>query len=262
MRKLILLLALFSLCLASQASVRYVYVGATTASDSNNGLTTNTAYADFAPLNFGGAHTPVAGDVIYVLTTNADGSILNPGNSTALCIRNFGPSGTSGSPIIFSNYPGMYISLNGVGNQTANNDLLDIRGSSWLNIYGINVTNNYRVASFQSVTNCEIAYCDFGWSLLPPSISVAALQPFIMSISSQSNWVHNCTVHDAQAGQFSDSTHCMTFGTFVSSTDYTEGNIIESNICFHAGHDTLSVYGPYNLMRQNFVRNENWFFPV
>jgi hypothetical protein len=73
--------------------------------------------------------------------------------------------------------------------------------------------------------------------------------------------VHNCTIHDQTANPAAqDGGHLATFGLFYSTTDYTAFNIVESNICYHAGHDALSLYGPYNLARCNFVHNEPYYF--
>ncbi len=47
---------------------------------------------------------------------------------------------------------------------------------------------------------------------------------------------------------------------FYSTNDWTSYNILESNTCYHAGHDTLSCYGPSNVLSHNFIHNENWNF--
>ena len=252
-------LKLAGLCLAAflvsssvQATTYYI---ATNGNDSWDGSSptyvsgTIGPFADFRPINWAAAHQLAPGDVLYVL----GGIYDHTSDSPATALRIYGVAATQSNPIIISNYPGQYPVIYGSG---PNNNTIDLRGDCWIKIIGLNETNAYRGAAFQSITNCEIAYCDIGGG----NTNFGYIAPFSVSGSSQSNWVHNCTVHDALAAPVGDSTHCMTFGLFYSTTDWTSYNVIESNICYHAGHDTLSVYGPYNLLRNNFIHNENWFF--
>jgi hypothetical protein len=215
----------------------------------------------FTHINSFGVPGLNAGDVLYV----RGGVYDHTSDSLATCIRLMNPAGTSNSPIIISNYPGETPIISNSGPNIATIGLGNYQnGGSWVKIFGINSTNAYRQFQAQFMTNCEIAYCDFGGD----NTNYGYNCPFIMYNCSQSNWVHNNTVHDAisdpTAGNgtngTAEGTHNMTFGLFYGPTDWTSYNIIESNTCYHAGHDTLSCSGPSNVLRNNFVHNEPWFY--
>jgi hypothetical protein len=206
-------------------------------------------FADFGPINWSSAHQLAPGDFLYVL----GGIYYHTNDSTATCLRIYNLTASKTSPVIVSNFLGQYPVIYGSG---SNNSTIDLRNSSWIKIFGINETNAYRGTSFQSVTNCEIAYCDFGGG----NTNYGYMAPFTMYISSQSNWIHNCTIHDALAAPVGDSTHCMEVGNFYGTNDVSAYNIIESNVLYHAGHDVLGVCGPFNLVRGNFIHNEAWYY--
>jgi Right handed beta helix region len=206
-------------------------------------------FADFGPINWSSANQLAPGDVLYVL----GGIYYHTNDSTATALRIYGVNATQSNPIIVSNYPGQYPVIYGSG---PNNNNIDIRSSSWIKIIGLNETNAYRGVSLQSVTNCEVAYCDFGGG----NTNYGYMAPFTMYISSQLNWIHNCTIHDALAAPVGDSTHGFEVGNFYGTNDVSAYNIIESNVLFHAGHDVLGVCGPFNLIRGNFIHNEAWYY--
>ncbi len=225
------------------------YDGLAAAYDGTHGPKQNFRDLMYSETTYTSGCTLVPGDVVYV----EGGTYDHTGDGVDTALRLSGAYGTQANPITISNYPGQYPVIYGSG---PNANTIYLFSCSWVRIIGINETNAYRGAEFSSVRNCEIAYCDIGGG----NTNLGYLQPFSMDTSSQSNWVHNCTVHDALAQPVGDSTHCMTFGLFFSTTDFTAYNIIESNTCYHAGHDVLSIYGPYNLVRNNFIHDENWYF--
>lgn len=209
-------------------------------------------FADFYPINWGSAHALQPGDTLYV--RGGVWNHTNDGLNNRLLVANV--SASQASPIVVSNYPGEYPIIYGSG---PNNNAIQLTACSWVKIFGINVTNAYRSVLCFGVTNCEIAYCDFGGGDTSVGCCLAV---FSMYSSSQSNWVHNCTIHDGGVDPTAvqGSGHSATFGLFYSTNDCTAYNIIESNNLYHAGHDTLSVYGQNNLVQYNFMHNEPWYF--
>ncbi len=247
-----LCLAAFLASISAQATTYYI---STNGNDTWDGSSPTYAggtagpFADFRPINWASANQLAPGDILYVLGGTYDHSDDN----VATCLRIFGAAATQSNPIIISNYPGQYPVINGSGR---NNYAIALNGSSWIKIFGINVTNAYRGVALQSITNCEFAYCDFGGG----DTNYGYLAPFTMYVSSQSNWIHKCIIHDALASPVGDSTHCFEVGNFYGTNDVSAYNIIESNVLYHAGHDVLGVCGPFNLIRGNFVHNEAWYY--
>jgi len=127
---------------------------------------------------------------------------------------------------------------------------------SWVKLFGINSTNAYRAPMMQWATNCEVAYCDFGGG--NTNLGPVPTE-FVIYNCSQSNWIHNNVVHDSVPSAIADSGKLLTLGNFYSSTDMTSYNLVESNTCYHSGHDALSCYGPSNVLRNNWVHNESFF---
>jgi hypothetical protein len=247
-------------CAAPLARATTYYVDVTNGNNSWSGTSSRHEggmvgpWLNFAHINHGGTRQLQPGDVVYAMA----GVLEHSGDSMATSLflaplAGHALGGTSNNPIVISNYPGAYFTISNSGRNVST---ISLSHCSWIKIFGINETNAYRGACVQYCTNCEIACCDFGGG----NTNFGNLCPFTMYNCSQSNWIHNNTVHDALATPVGDSTHCLTVGMFYSTNDWTSFNIIESNVCYHAGHDALSCYGPSNLIRNNFVHNENWYF--
>jgi hypothetical protein len=156
-------------------------------------------------------------------------------------------SGTSGSPIVFSNYDGAYFVISNSG---ANQNTINLHGLSWVNVFNINSTNAYRGPILQNCTNCQIAYCASGGT---NSLGVLASWTFQNNV--QYCWIHN---NYGSSQPFNNSCgdggdHGASLGTYDSKSDFTAFNIIESNTFTIGGHDCLSVYGPSNVIQNNWL---------
>ena len=206
---------------------------------------TDGPWRTFTHINYGAKPGLHPGDVVYV----RGGIYDHTSDSVATSIRLISLYGTPSSPIIISNYPGEWPVIYG---SSSNNSTIALTHAAWVQIFGINSSNAYRSPCFQYVTNCEIARCDFGGG----GAHIGYLPAFAMYNCSQFNWIHDCVVHDSPTRMRDDSTHNMTFGLFYSSNDFTACNLIESNVCYHAGHEALSSYGPSNVLAFNWVHNE------
>jgi parallel beta-helix repeat protein len=250
---LVMFLAIFQ----AQSAQGATYYIATNGNDSWTGTAPAFVSGNIGPwltfkhIDYGASPGLQPGDVVYV----RGGIYDHTGDNLSTSIYLAGISGTQANPIVISNYPGETPIIFGSG---PNCGTISLTGVSWVNILGINSTNAYRQVYLQKITNCEFAYCDVGGG----NTNIGYLQPFFMYNCSQSNWIHNNTIHDALAYPYADSTHGMTIGQFFSTNDWTSFNIIESNTCYHAGHDAFSCYGPSNIIVGNFIHNENWFFRV
>jgi len=241
-----------------QATTYYV---ATNGNNSWSGKTntipmsgTNGPWLDFIHVNYGG-NTPLQpGDVLYI-----GGGIYDHSSDsleTALFIT--GVSGTPSNPIVISNYPGETPIISGSG---SNNCTIRLDTVAWVKLFGIDSTNPLRGIALQHCTNCELAYCT---SSCPTNLFIGA--PFSLVLDSQSNWIHNNLFFQAIAidelgiSNYDGGTHLATIGTFYSTNDFTSYNIIESNICYWAGHDCMSCYGPSNVIQYNWCHSAPWYY--
>jgi hypothetical protein len=203
-------------------------------------------WATFA--NVPGAASP--GTTFYI-----EGGIWSHTNdSTATMFNFYGANGKQAAPIVVTNYPGQTPIIYGSG---PNNYGLQLKYSSWIKIFGLVITNAWRCVDISTSTNCEVANCVFTGGNTNYGYT---LGPFTMDSSSQHNWIHNNLVYNALAAPVGDSTHCFSIGQFYSTTDFTSYNIIESNVVYWAGHDAMSIYGPTNLVRCNWIHNEPWYY--
>lgn len=180
----------------------------------------------------------------------------NDSQATALFLA-ANANGTPGHFVTISNYPGETPFLYGSGANQAN---IDIRGSVWIRISGLVVTNSYRCIDFQGCTNCEFSYntvTGVGNGITDPGATTFGVG---FTLSCQSNWVHHNFIYNGPFDPTIDSGHWITFGLFFSTTDITSYNLIETNTIYWAGHECLSIYGPHNLVQGNWVHNEPFYF--
>jgi hypothetical protein len=250
------------------------YVDVVHGNNSWTGASTNYAannsgkgpWLNFANINYAGPHQLLPGDVVYAMPGVMDHS--NDKAATSLFLSPFGTnasSGTRSQPITISNYPGAYFTISNSGHTTPT---INFQHCSWIRLFGINSTNAYLQPSFEYCTNCEVAYCNFGGGYAPLVFGgVCTSAELTLNNYSCSNWIHNNVVHDSPGDPFADGGHNLTVGFFYEQgglcgclPDYSSYNIIESNVCYHSGHDTLSCYGPSNVVQYNLIHNENFFF--
>lgn len=211
-------------------------------------------WANFANVNWN-HNKLLPGDVVQV----RGGIYYHTNDSTATALFIAGnANGTAANPVTISNYPNEVPFLYGSGTNQA---VLDIRGGQWMRFIGLVVTNAYRSASFQNITNCEIAYCTVtgrGNGITDPGYTLGVA----IYNNSQSNWVHHNLISDGPYDPYIDSGHGITFGLFFSATDMTSWNLIETNTAYWAGHDVISIYAPSNIIRGNWIHNEAWYSNV
>jgi hypothetical protein len=96
-----------------------------------------------------------------------------------------------------------------------------------------------------------------------PSISY---RMFDMAINANYNWIHDNTL--SNFGFYTPSLDgstlfqigwddCGITNNHVCN-DPCHNNVIENNIFFHGGHDTMGLNGYFNILRNNILHNEQW----
>jgi len=77
--------------------------------------------------------------------------------------------------------------------------------------------------------------------------------------SSTYNRIHDCTF--SRFGWVSDGDDkgaVLDIGYDTSTTDATNYNVVENNVFYYGGHHILHICGSYNVVRGNYLHNENW----
>jgi hypothetical protein len=155
--------------------------------------------------------------------------------------------------ITVSNYPGetpVFANYNQANNQSY--ALFGIYHLKNVRLIGLTATNCSRLCEIYYSTNCEIAYCDFGYM---PNFNYLLL----MQYNSQSNWIHHCKIHDGGYPDVSDPFQIGSDADTING-DYTSYNLIENNRLYHGGHSVLDLRGPYNIIRSNYCHNDPWMW--
>lgn len=191
--------------------------------------------------------TLVAGDTVYIKAGTY---------TTYIAPRN---SGTSSARITYKAYGSDVVTI-----QDASYGIW-LDGKSYITVEGLNFYNLDRFMILENSANYNIiAYCNF--DKMRNRVEWAGSRIWRQS---SYNRVHNC--------RFSKFGGCsgtppsgnvfgviMDIGNEESMTgsnkipDYSNYNLIENNIMYHAGHHVLGVMGRFNVIRNNYLHNEGW----
>jgi MYXO-CTERM domain-containing protein len=225
-----LLLALLTSAGRARATDYYVDQAHASASDLNPG-TADQPWKTIAKAN----QVLLAGDSVSI-KAGSYGSHIAPSKS-----------GTSAKPITYRNY--------GADKVTVSNAAYGIllSGKSFIVVEGIDFYDLDKFLWLENgASHNTIAYCNFdkartvGWS------GSKIYQ------SSSYNHVHHCRFSKYGLFTTDDIGSVLDIGNENVDTDVTSHNLIENNILFHGGHHVLGIYGMRNVIRNNYLHNENW----
>lgn len=245
---------LFCACLTVEAQRDYWVVSTAVnpaASDSNNAVTSNTAWANWLKVRDPGA---------YGITFNPGDRILSVGlwdcavGGLDYTIHTPPLYGTSNAPIIITNGGGIGCTFSNSAGAGANQLLLN-GAQQWVIVGGITFTNGG--AQGPSVSgncqNIEICYDSFG-----------GCDPIFQWLNSGQGLFH----HDVFAnslpfdnGPHEDGGgHGLTLGEFYNSpADASSNVVVVSNVFIYGGHDLLSIYASNCVDRWNTFINPPWW---
>lgn len=256
-----LLIALFLVMLPSICWSGTYYVtgsgGGTTWANCTNISTPCTLATANANANFG--------DTVYLL--DAGGTY-----STGIAPVN---SGTSGNPIIFSNYNDSVVTIS----PPVNVSCLDLSGRSYVKVTGssaANITFNFyftgsTTSYLMNLANGssynEVAYCVFdGGSTSASSRSSAAGSINIRDLTgntapSSNNWIHHNTFRNQMFWSSTCSTNSMglNMGWTTGTGDIvSKNNTIEYNVWHNLSHHCIETSTKQNVIRGNVFHNEGY----
>ena len=227
----LLLAALFAVCSQTRAADFYVDTGNPNANDNNPGSSSQ-PWKTIAKAN----QTLMAGQRVYI-KQGLYNTYISP---TA--------SGTPSNPITYAAYGADTVTISNVACAVL------LVGKSNIVVQGINGTNCDQFISFVGASHNTVSYGNFNKQR---STSVWSLCE--MYLNSQYNWIHHCVF--GNAGYLNSGTAfgtCLYIGNDGSMTDHSDFNLIEYNVMFHGGHDVMYVSGSHNVIRNNYLHNENW----
>lgn len=210
--------------------------------------------------------TLTAGDTVYIrAATYYIGNQVGDGgsvNSQGIAPEH---SGTSGNVITYSAYPGEVVNFEGISDgDRIRNRGIELEGKSYIHITGVSgynmkftkMTFNLTIGKNYAGYYNEIDHCDFGTFYPGSEYDYHGIK---IGHGAQYNHIHDNNIHDWQTYTKEwDGPVCMEVGEeeVDSSTYY---NVIENNVMYHCGHHVIGLQGMYNVFRNNFVHNENYW---
>jgi hypothetical protein len=189
----------------------------------------------------------IAGDTIYLRggTYSVDKVRISPSNSGSLASRITYVAYTGETPTFIRT--------------SSNNPAISITGKDYIVVDGITASN---LATWIRIGNGadynEIKNCTFnGTTNYDHAVRIYDGGG---GTASTNNWLHQNSF--SRCGYVSGSSACLSMIKIDDAPGYTNGvshyNTIENNTISYSGHDSLSTYTKYNVIKNNFWHNEGW----
>jgi hypothetical protein len=210
------------------------YIDATNGNDSANGTTLSTAWQTINKAN----STLQAGDTVYIRAGSYTNGVVPSRTGTSEANR-----------ITYSNYNGEKVA---VSNSTY---AVFINGKSYITITGLDFSYMDRFLYIgYSANHNIIGYCSFNQMRTYDTWAGSRLYS-----SSQYNRIHHCTFSRYVMYTTDDLGTDLDIGSENSTNDFTFYNLIEDNVMYYGGHHVFAAFGSYNVVRNNYIHNEEWY---
>lgn len=182
-----------------------------------------------------------AGDTVYLRGGTYSGEQIAPAND-----------GTASKKISYAIYHDEIVTIRdiGTGIDLNNRKHIGVAGSPTKKLFVTNCDHNF---TMNNAHHNELAYLDLG-----KMRNFKSFKGAWAGAGSTYNWIHHCNVYK--------------FGYYSSSQDYGDMfyigaspalgnsyNLIEENHIYHGGHIPLKVTGKWNVIRNNYLHNEEWY---
>ncbi len=242
----------------SHAATYYVDKNHTQANDNNPGTITQ-PWLTIHKAN----QTLMPGDTVLIRsgTYYIGNPIGNTGASNekqGICPIN---TGTVNNRIVYSNYNNE--TVNFIGDDELafavdlNSDYTVVR--SYITVHGLNFSNCNKFMWILKGCHNEISHCKFQRNY-PRSDGQIEWRGSTIYRNAKYNHIHDCIFSDY--GKFNaqdDKGVVFELGNESTDNDSTSYNLIENNQFFHGGHHVMGVAGRFNVIRNNYFHNENWW---
>ncbi|MBN1293197.1 MAG: T9SS type A sorting domain-containing protein [Candidatus Latescibacteria bacterium] len=178
-----------------------------------------------------------AGDTVHLRTGTYDTYIV-PG-STGL---------SDSKRITYTNYKNEQVEVTGT------RYAVYIIDKSYISVHGIKFNNCHQFLIIDNGKYNDIGHCMFDRN----QYETTWMGSWVHNNSTY-NKIHDCTF--SRFGWVSDSDDkgaVLDIGYDTSDTDATNYNVIKDNVFFYGGHHILHICGSNNVVRGNYLHNENW----
>lgn len=131
---------------------------------------------------------------------------------------------------------------------------IHIDGRSYISVNGIDFHNCQQFLIIKNGHHNDIGHCIFDQNKIESTWMGSWVHD-----SSTYNRIHDCTF--SRFGWVSnddDKGAILDIGYDTSTTDATNYNIVENNVFFYGGHHILHICGKNNVVRENYLHNEEW----
>jgi len=248
----LLMLALLTARAAYAQSATYWVVSPAVnpgANDGNNGLTSNTAWADWNPVRDPSAYGVSFASLRTIYGVGLFDCSLSPNNN----IYNPPLYGTSNAAITICSGGGIGLTFTN-GSVSGNGQLNFGSGETWVIVSNISFLNGgINTAPYMQGGCANIEYVNCVFSNASPLASF---------FQSSQCLVHYCAFYNAvPTGNGGDDAggHGLNIGTFSGSPTDTSSNwIVESNLFLHGNHDQLALYASNSISRWNTYIDPPW----
>ncbi|MCE5252533.1 hypothetical protein LLG96_20210 [bacterium] len=131
---------------------------------------------------------------------------------------------------------------------------IHIVGGSFISVQGINFHDCQQFLIIENGHHNDISRCTFDKNKLETTWMGSWVHD-----NSTFNRIHDCTF--SRFGWVSDDDDkgaVLDIGYDSSTTDDTSFNVVENNVFFYGGHHILHICGRNNVVRKNYLHNEEW----
>lgn len=226
------ILVVLVMCSASWAAT--YYVSATNGNDGNPG----TLASPWKTIGKANA-TLKAGDTVYIRGGTYSGQQIYPSNS-----------GTASNRITYRNYNDEKVTI------TQAHEPLLLSNRSYITIAGTSTQNIL-------ITNCDHYlvmtngdYNELAYLTISKMRAYAGYRGFHIGENSSYNWVHHCIIEGYGYFKGGDHGNMIAIGEPEGGT--TNFNLIEDCHFYHGGHGVFESAGKWNVVRNNYMHNEEW----
>jgi hypothetical protein len=216
-----------------RAADYYVDAGNASASDSNAG-TASAPWKTITKAN----QMLAAGDTVYIKRSTYSQSI-SPSRS-----------GTATDRITYRNFGSDVVTITGAI------EAIVLNGKSYITVQGLTFSQVNMFLDIASSSRNIIANCNFIGKV---GTWTGYWSGARIRVNSQYNWIHDCVFGNFGTYTTDDVGSVMDIGDEESKTDHSDYNLLENNTMYHGGHHVLGVNSRYNVIRNNYFHNENWY---
>lgn len=178
-----------------------------------------------------------AGDTVTIRGGHYSGQQIAPANS-----------GSEDQRIIYRNYRDETVEI------TDTVDPIRIVNQSYITVRGFTISGTDSYLYMENANHNIIEQCVFhnprrvnGW------------RGFWVAKNSSYNWIHHCDISEYGWQSDGEDYADMVFIGDNSEIGGTNYNLIEDNHIRYGGHNVLRVTDKYNVIRNNYLHNEEWY---